>query len=176
MAFAEDKASIKAYVDTLQDDNEFHVKIVRIFLLITKLFRDYISTYLATMPVESNRGVELLEGKIAEIANDFDTDNLIFYPRPGVPGNLAAAAGNEQITFTFDSVEAPDRNPVLYDLRYRIGAGAFTVIEGVQSGYVLGARDSEEIMNGTTYKGSVRARNIHGPSDWSAEVPATPSA
>jgi large repetitive protein len=89
---------------------------------------------------------------------------------PGVPQNLAAAAGNEQVTITWAPPASDGESPILdYAMHYRTGGGAWTLVDPAAAGVIVSG-----LANGTEYEFQVRARNAVGSGSWSASVFATP--
>jgi hypothetical protein len=89
---------------------------------------------------------------------------------PGVPQDLAAAAGDQQATLTWLAPADDGGSAILdYAIQYRTGGGAWTPIDPAASGLIVGA-----LANGTEYEFQVRARNAVGSGSWSASVFATP--
>ncbi len=85
---------------------------------------------------------------------------------PGVPTGVAATAGDQQVTVSWQSVSGA----ASYEVAYGTAAGALTneVTASGTSTTITG------LTNGTTYYFEVRAVNSHGSSAWSSTVQATP--
>lgn len=89
-------------------------------------------------------------------------------PPPNAPANLAAVAGNAQVTLTWDAVSGASS----YNLYRSLTTGAETLYQsGVTSGYL-----DTGVVNGTAYYYKVTAVAIGGESSASSEVNATPTA
>ena len=87
-------------------------------------------------------------------------------PKPGVPTNFTGVAGDTRVTLRWDAVDKAD----MYDLRYQVGNGAFTVFEDIETT----GRVVTGLTNNTAYKFQVRSENENGASAWTTAITITP--
>jgi|GEM_PF-1063527 len=88
---------------------------------------------------------------------------------PSAPANLSAAAGDERVTLTWDSVTGADG----YKIYQLFSSGS----NGSELATVTGCvYEVTELTNGTTYYFKVKAYNSEGDSPYSNEAQATPQA
>ena len=92
------------------------------------------------------------------------------------PRNLAAAAGNGQVTLSWDA-PASDGGAAIsgYQYQRRAGAGAYGQWTTIPGGSLARAHTVTGLANGTRYFFRVRAVNSDGPGPGSTEESATPS-
>jgi hypothetical protein len=90
---------------------------------------------------------------------------------PSTPTNVAATAGNEQVTISWDSVT----DATSYNIYWSISSGV-TIDTGTEiSGITTTSYTHSGRTNGTTYYYVVTAENDYGESDESDQDSATPS-
>ena len=86
---------------------------------------------------------------------------------PDPPTNLQAAAGNEEVTLTWD-LPASDGGSIITNYEYRVDEGSWIIAtyDPFATSHVV----TEDLENATTYEFQVRANNINGSSEPSNSV------
>ena len=96
---------------------------------------------------------------------------------PGAPANLAATAGNGQVTLNW-TAPANDGGAAItgYQYRQRAGGGAYGNWMNIAGGASTNSHVVSSLTNGSSYSFQVRAVNSEGGGAASASASATPTA
>ena len=105
------------------------------------------------------------------------SDSAITTPvaAPAAPANFAAAAGDSEVTLTWDDPNWDDPNNAIitkWQYRQKAGAGSY----GAWTDIRFSAHTVTGLANGTRYTFKLRAVNLSGPGAESDEASATPVA
>jgi chitodextrinase len=129
----------------------------------------YTEVYLASFSLTRK---DLLAAEIARFAETCRPPPPSDTRPPDVPSDLAATAGEAEVTVTFQAVVADDLAG--YDVRRKESAWLTWAAAPEISSTAVTFTD---LTNGTSYDFSVRSRDIVGnASEWSEPVSATPAA
>jgi hypothetical protein len=118
-------------------------------------------------------GYTTLHGVLTLVNGTLTVDNLIissYVPPPAAPDGVTAAAGNSQVTISWNSVSGASSYNLYYSTSPGVSKLNGTKITGVTSPY-----SKTSLINGTPYYFVVTALNGDNESVESAQVSATPS-